>query len=199
MSFGAVKPPQASGVPATPGLWTGPSYHHEHTPTPGEPPSGSPAPSGGAAGWWAAASSPTKIAVVLGAGVLLGGLAALLVKHLGHQKAARLTANRRRRLSSHKKKRKRSSGHASAPAKYRRLGATRAADYGYGAGYQYPLVFRTKAGKIKRAVTRKHIAAAARYFERYKGRYPAHVRKQIAKKINQAKERYGVGGQYVRP
>lgn len=90
-------------------------------------------------------------------------------------------------------------GHRSAPKRYRKAGAVRPSDYAWPQGYKYPLVFRTPDGQVKPGPTRRHIAAAARYFSRSKRLYPASVRRVIARNINIAKSRYGVGGERVAP
>lgn len=89
-------------------------------------------------------------------------------------------------------------GHRVPPKKYRRKGARRPQDYAWPAGYKYPLIFRTKTGKLKGKETRKHIRAASSYFARNKHRYPPAVRREIARNINRAKKRYGIGGCPVR-
>lgn len=85
-------------------------------------------------------------------------------------------------------------GHKVPPKKYRDAGARSKSDYAWGPGYKYPLVFRRSDGSVKVGLTRKRIRAAASYFGRNKHLYPKPVRAQIAKNINRAKARYGIGG-----
>lgn len=179
--------------------WAGPS---QHAPSPPPEPIPEPPPpsDAGAGAWWAAASTPTKVAVVLGAGLVIGGLIALAMRA---KPKARVKVgpvyltNRARRCAIPVKGG--TFGRCAPPKKYRDKGARRASDYAYPAGYQYPLVFRTRSGKVKPKLTRSHIRAASARFAKYKRRYPPAIRRQIAKRINQAKRRYGVGGQIVKP
>jgi hypothetical protein len=85
-------------------------------------------------------------------------------------------------------------GHKIPPKKYRQLGATRPDDYAWPKGYMYPVVFRTKTGRIKPSVSRKKIRAAASYYGKNKDQYPLAVRRTIARNINKAKKRFGIGG-----
>jgi hypothetical protein len=85
-------------------------------------------------------------------------------------------------------------GHKIPPKKYRQLGATRPDDYAWPKGYMYPVVFRTKTGRIKPSVSRKKIRAAASYYGKNKNQYPPAVRRTIARNINKAKKRFGIGG-----
>ena len=82
-------------------------------------------------------------------------------------------------------------GRKSAPAKYRRLGATRRSDYAYPDAFKYPLVFRT-GGRVDYDTSRKHIAAAKGYFTKHKHRYQMAMRQVIARNINKAAKRFGL-------
>jgi hypothetical protein len=82
--------------------------------------------------------------------------------------------------------------HRKPPKKYRSKGATARADYADPACYKYPIRFRKK-GRVKRALSAKHIRAAASRFGKHKRRYPKTVRKQIAGRIAAAERKYRIG------
>jgi hypothetical protein len=90
-------------------------------------------------------------------------------------------------------------GHGKPPKRYYGMGARRQSDYAAPAQYGYPLVFRTASGEIKPQVTRRHIVAAKGKFTKFKSRYPMKLRRQIARNINKASNRFGVGGKVVKP
>ncbi len=90
-------------------------------------------------------------------------------------------------------------GHGKPPKKYWQLGAKRPSDYAAPEQYGYPLVFRTPTGEINQKRTRTHIIAAKAKFARFKRRYPTKLRRQIARNINKASKRFGVGGKVVKP
>lgn len=135
-------------------------------------------------------SSKTGIGLLLAGAVVLGAIGYFMMKDP-------TTGYRPNRSCGMRTKTGGKFGRCSAPKRYRKKGARRAADYAYPSGFQYPLVFRTSSGKVKTETTRRHIASAARYFARHKHRYTQAVRRTIAKKINAAKRRYGVGGHRV--
>lgn len=85
-------------------------------------------------------------------------------------------------------------GHKIPPKDYRNAGARRPSDYAWPDGYKYPLIFRDKSGKIRPEKSRRHVRAAASYFARYGDKYPPKVRRTIARNINKAKKRFGIGG-----
>jgi hypothetical protein len=85
-------------------------------------------------------------------------------------------------------------GHKIPPKRYRAQGAIHPQDYAWPQGYVYPLVFHDRKGKIKPALSRARTRAAARYFGKNKHLYPATVRRTIARRINAAKDRFGIGG-----
>ena len=188
--------------------------------TPGQPPPQPPGqvtPSGYLASvksWWKARSQVEKGAIVFGGAALTGLLVYAMV---GGGQAAAMTPN----LSSSERKRISSAkpgsrvkvgsktykvgrpitlrdgsrfGHKVPPKKYREQGARQPSDYAWPMGYKYPLVFRTSDGKVKLGTTRKRIRVASSYYAQHKSRYPKRVRQQIAKNINRAKKRYGIGG-----
>jgi hypothetical protein len=101
--------------------------------------------------------------------------------------------NRGRAKSRKRVKSKSSNCRRSAPAKYRRKGATRASDYAYPACFMYPIRFHGKGGKVKVPTTKKHIRTAAARFGKWKGRYPKTTRSQIGRRIEAAKRQYGIG------
>lgn len=166
--------------------------------------------------WWEARSGFEKGAVVVG-GVTLAGL--FIYATIGSRPMTpNLSSAERKRVASAKpgatvkvggKSYKAGKiitlsggdrfGHKVPPKKYRDAGAKRKSDYAWADGYKYPLVFRTSAGKVKLDLTQKRIRAAASYFGRNKARYPLHVRKEIARNINRAKRRYGIGGKPATP
>jgi hypothetical protein len=90
-------------------------------------------------------------------------------------------------------------GHKVPPKKYRDKGARRQDDYAWPAGYKYPVVFRTKTGRIKPTLSARRTRAAAAYFGKNKHLYPPAVRRTIARNINRAKKRFGIGGKAARP
>lgn len=51
----------------------------------------------------------------------------------------------------------------------------------------YPLYFDSPAQSVK------HIRAAASYFAKHRRRYPKAVQKKIARRIDQAERKYGIG------
>lgn len=86
-----------------------------------------------------------------------------------------------------KGKRRRPFGHTLPPKKYRRMGAVRKSQYAWPSGYAYPIH------------DRKHVRAALTRFSQYKSDYPKDVRRTIAKRLNMAKKRFGIGGPRVKP
>lgn len=186
-----------------------PTEHVELPPENGEPPPTPPTKKPGL-------STGAKVAIGVGAAVVLAGVLYMVLKKPGYksnpattkrQRVAQMTA--RKRI---KGKRGRAAtgkivtlpsgrryGHLKPPKEYWGQGARRKSDYAWPAGYGYPLVFRTKTGKVKPQRTRSAIRAAARYFGKNKDRYPPKVRGTIARNINQAKKRYGIGGEPASP
>lgn len=81
-------------------------------------------------------------------------------------------------------------GRRSPPKKYRKLGATAASDYAWPEDFMYPVRFHKPDGTMNAAKTRSHIIAAKAFFTRYKNRYPAKVRRTVAKNINAAAKWY---------
>lgn len=170
--------------------------------------------------WWGDRSNVEKGAVVVGGIALVG----LLVYALARPRRARpnrykpnLSSAESKRVRDAKRgsyvkvgdkrykvgkitavKGGRSFGHKIPPKKYRQKGARRQDDYAWPDGYMYPLVFRTKTGRIKPQLTRKHIRAAARYYGKNRDLYPPPVRRKIARNINRAKKRFGIGGEPAR-
>lgn len=132
-------------------------------------------------GWWESLSSTQK-GVAVGAGVvgvlLLGALVFGGGGYRSNREASYLKSKRW--------------GRKSAPKKYRKLGATMPQDYAYPQGYKYPLIFH-KGKKVDWGETRKHIIRAKGRFTQYKHRYPASVRRTIAKNINRAARFYSKG------
>lgn len=86
-----------------------------------------------------------------------------------------------------KGQKKRRFGHHIPPKKYRRMGAVRRSQYAWPAGYKYPVH------------SAKYTRAAASRFAKHKTDYPMSVRRTIAKRINQAKRKFGIGGPPVKP
>lgn len=112
-----------------------------------------------------------KLALAFG-GLAIGGL--LLGSVFLRKPAATAKANKRRL------------GHGTPPAKYRRTGATKPSDYAYPEGFMYPIH------------DAKHVRSAASRFAQYKSKLPPTVREKVAKRINQAKKRFGIGGGPIR-
>ncbi len=184
----------------------------------GAPPNGAP----GAlaqvkAAVWTDRSSVEKGAIVLGGAALLGLIVYGIAKPRQRYRP-NLSKTERKRVKQAKPgstvkvgskrykvgkirtvKGGRSFGHKIPPKRYRNKGARRPEDYAWPEGYKYPLVFRTKSGKIKPQLTRKHIRAAARYYGKNRHLYPPPVRRKIARNINKAKKRFGIGGSAARP
>lgn len=78
-------------------------------------------------------------------------------------------------------------GHTIAPKKHREKGATKMTQYAWSQGFKYPIY------------DARHARAAQSYFARFKHDLPMNVRREIAKNINAAKKRYGIGGKPVKP
>lgn len=144
-----------------------------------------------------------KIALGVGGVAVVGLIAALLL--VGGKKAPssyrenfraatpkrRSTKRRRGHRSKHvidvKVGRKtRSYGHATPPKKYRRFGATKAKHYADPEHFKYPIK------------TYKQVRAALAYFPRFKDRYPVKTRKTIARRLEAARRKFGIGGSPVR-
>lgn len=173
--------------------------------------------------WWNSQSTGTKAAIGLGAVAVVGLIVYAAVggkkKATPNQGRSVYLPNRKRSLTSKQKaalKRIRGKraeaktgkittlksgkryGHLKPPKRYYQKGARRPSDYADPKHYKYPLVFRTKSGKVKPKETKKHIRAAQSYFARHKRKYSPSIRKTIASNINKAKSRYGVGGKTVK-
>lgn len=197
-------PPGLPALPPgkpTPPVTTPPEIINEVPPKPGVP-----APPRGVAAWWGARSSSEKVALGV-AGALVGvGLLSLALPKRRRPPAAR--PNRPKVKARPKTKRRKAKrparalratgkiitlksgkrfGHAVAPKRYRRLGATRQSQYAWPQGYKYPVH------------DAKHCRAASRYFGKHKRAYPLHVRRTIARNINKCKVKFGVGGPKVLP
>jgi len=154
-----------------------------------------------------------KIALGVG-GVAVAGLVAALLFFGGKKesdgyspnfrrksKAKKLRASGRRRAKAKKRvhhqskhiidikvgRKVRAYGHATPPKRHRRKGATKAKDYADPEHFKYPIK------------TYKQVRAALSYFARFKDRYPTKVRLTIAKRLNDAKEKFGIGGKEVDP
>jgi hypothetical protein len=82
---------------------------------------------------------------------------------------------------------KRRIGHGTPPKKYREMGATKPSDYAWPEGFMYPIH------------DAKHVRAAASRFGKYKASYPLKMRQTIAKRLNAAKKKFGVGGKPATP
>ena len=67
------------------------------------------------------------------------------------------------------------------PKKYRRLGATRRSQYALPECFMYPIM------------DARHVRTAASRFGKYRRRYPKHVQQTIARRIDTAKRRFGIG------
>lgn len=157
-------------------------------------------------GWlWTERTTFEKGAVIVGGAALVGLLACALAggpspsyqpNLRGAARGRSIKVGRKRYVAGKiiEVKGARRFGHRLPPKKYRDQGARRPADYAWPAGYKYPLVFRTASGRIKPALSRKRIRAAARYFGKSKHLYPPQVRRTIARNINAAKRRFGIGG-----
>lgn len=78
-------------------------------------------------------------------------------------------------------------GRLTPPKKYRLQGATRAEHYAWPQGFKYPIHDAA------------HVRAAQSYFARHKIGLPMEARKTIARRINQAKKKFGIGGIPVVP
>jgi len=83
-------------------------------------------------------------------------------------------------------------GHTVPPKDYYDKGARAPSDYAGGKLYTYPVIFRTRTGKLKRLKSERHIAVAKGRFKRAKRRYPMHIRRRIAAGINRAARRMGM-------
>lgn len=191
-----VSPQGVPNIPTAPLPGSQPSM-----PPPSMPPE-TPPPKPGLASMWAGLSTPGKIAVA-GAGALLA--VALLGAFAGKKKSP-MTPNRRRRRRARRNlrgfmkrryakagvmtvgrgRRRRRFGHLIPPKKYRRKGAVRKSQYAWPSGYAYPIY------------DKKHVRAALTRFSRYKRDYPPTVRRTIARSLNRAKRRFGIGGNRVK-
>lgn len=81
---------------------------------------------------------------------------------------------------------KRRLGHRTPPKKYRKMGATKPEHYAWPEGFMYPIHDAT------------HVRAAASRFGKHKSSYPTEMRQTIAKRINEAKKKFGIGGKPIR-
>jgi hypothetical protein len=141
--------------------------------------------------WWAGLTDTEKW-VVVGIGAL-GGVALLaLLRGASHRSYAANLRARRRRVRRVPIVKGRRWGRASAPAKYRRLGAKRASDYAYPSRYMYPVVFRRSDGSVNATRSRRHVSSGKGYFTKHKRHYPVGVRRQIARNLNRAARRFGL-------
>lgn len=111
-------------------------------------------------------------------------------------KAKKRSGSKPKKRSRHKSKRiidvkvgrkVRAYGHATPPKRHRRKGATKAKDYADPEHFKYPIK------------TYKQVRAALSYFARFKWDYPLETRNRIAKRLNAAKKRFGIGGREVDP
>jgi hypothetical protein len=162
-------------------------------PTPVTPaPAPTPTPEAPKPSWWSTLTDAEKwVGVGL---VALGGVALLaLLRGVSHKPsyAANLRA-RGRRVKRVPVVRGKRWGRASAPAKYRRLGAKHASDYAYPSRYMYPVVFRRSDGTVNATRSRRHVASGKGYFTKHKRHYPVGVRRQIARNLNRAARRFGL-------
>lgn len=155
-------------------------------------------------------SPATKAALAVGGGVAIVGLAAaafFLSKRRpmraipnfarGPQKASAKKAPKKsgakrargpgKVITIGKGKKARRWGHTIAPKKHREKGATRQSQYAWSEGFKYPIY------------DARHARAAQAYFARFKFDLPMNVRREIAKNINAAKKRFGIGGKPVVP
>lgn len=179
----------AGAVPQVPGQ--PPSVPRE--PGPAEPTPVPPA----EPGWWAARTQNEKALIIGGAALLgVGILAALLAKKRPRGPAAAYGYNpggRRPKGGGARSQRRCarvpsvSTCRCSPPAKYARLGATRASDYAFPECFMYPIRMTSRVQTVK------HIRAAAQRFAMHGHRYPAAVRREIARNIERAKRQYGIG------
>jgi hypothetical protein len=171
-----------------------PLPHHRNEPPPIYSP---PDPTTEVESWWDRQSTTTKVLIGMGAG-FAGGLLLMSLMSGGSYQSNRRSRKGRRRASALKGKIRtvkggRRFGHRAPPKRYWGMGARRKTDYGWPEGYKYPLVFRDSSGKVNLRRTKAHIGAAKRYFNRSKHQYPMEVRRTIARRINRASQRYGVG------
>lgn len=164
--------------------------------------------SGEVSSWWGSRTTTEQAAMAAGGVVVALGLAWLLTRSTRPEsmrpnlRRAKTVRGKRRRAKRGKimtVKGGRRFGHQSPPKRYWKQGARRASDYAWPKGYKYPLVFRTKTGKVRPQVSRRRTRAAASYFARNKHLYPVTVRRTIARNINKAKRKLGIGGKPATP
>lgn len=160
----------------------------------------------GVMGWWGSQSTGTKVAIGIGAAAVvgliiyglmgMGGRAATPNPRRGRRRGARRgrrirgARGRARRGRVLRTRGGRTLGHRVPPKRYWQKGARRSSDYAWPAGYQYPLVFRTKRGRIKRQATARHCRSALSRFARHKRRYPPKMRRTIARNMLRTCPRY---------
>lgn len=160
----------------------------------------------GVMGWWSSQSTGTKVAIGIGAAAVVGlaiyalmgagGAAATPNPRRGRRRRARRGRRVRGARSRARKGRVlrtrggKRLGHRYPPKRYWQKGARRSSDYAWPSGYQYPLVFRTKRGRIKRQETARHCRSALSRFARHKRRYPPKMRRAIARNMLRTCPRY---------
>ena len=170
-SFKPGPAPASPVVPAKGASVAAPSAGQPAAPAPGQPVVAADASAQPQAPTEEGMSRNVKLALAFG-GLALGGL--LLGSVFLRKPVATAKANKRRL------------GHGTPPAKYRRTGATKPSDYAYPEGFMYPIH------------DAKHVRSAASRFAQHKGKLPPAVRKKVAKRINKAKKRFGIGGGPIR-
>jgi hypothetical protein len=145
--------------------------------------------------WWSQRTDTEKWLVV-GGGVLAAVALLSLLRGASHPGAysanLRAVPRRRRRARGLVRIAGKPWGGRRSPARYRRLGATRASDYAYPERFKYPLVFRGRGGKVNYERSRRHVCSAKTRFTQFKHRYPMGIRRTIARNINRAARRFGL-------
>ncbi len=149
------------------------------------------------------ASTTNKLIVAGGAVAVLGLLWMALRGKKSTAPVAVAKANRRRRYHANASRRRSArcsplkrripTCRCSAPAKYRRMGATRRSDYAFRECWGYPIRFRSRSGRVNVAQTKRHIRAASQRFAKWQRRYPKTTRARIRSRIMSAKRQYGIG------
>jgi len=162
--------------------------------------------------WWSNQSPSGQLAIALAGAATIGLLAYTLIPEPKRfsPNLRRTKGYRRAKPARVRGKRSKASpgriitldsgtrfGHTVPPKRYWEMGAKKKSDYAWPTGYKYPLVFRS-GGKINRSRTVAHIKSAKSFFSRSKKRYPPTVRRAIARNINKASRRFGVGGKVVK-
>ena len=181
-------PPACAAIPALPGVPAVPGQ----TPPPAVPAQQQAAVEPSPKSWWGKLTDTEKW-VVVGLGTLGGvALLALLRGASRPRYAANLRGKPGRKVHRVPIVKGKRWGRASAPKKYRTLGAKHPSDFAYPSRFMYPVVFRRSDGTVNAARSRRHVASGKGYFTKHKRCYPVGVRRTIARNLNRAARRFGL-------